>query len=135
MTAFEINFFYAWVGLPLLLTYSIYSGEIYMISDVFHIGDANHRFNFLLLLFLSGSLGIAITMTSLLVVTLCSPFTININGNIKNAFSSVLGFVIFDNEIPSLNVISGILIGFSGSCLYAYDELKSAIVSNKIKSL
>lgn len=122
VTAFEINFFYAWVGFPVLLTYSLYSGEFYQLTDVLSVENPTDRFNFLLLLFLSGSMGFAITMSVLLVVTLCTPFTINITGNIKNAISAVLGFILFDDIVASTTVVTGILIGFSGSCLYAYDE-------------
>eukprot|EP00347_Sterkiella_histriomuscorum_P021363 403334245 len=127
VSAFEINFFYAWVGLPLLTFYTIYTGEIYefttvMASEGAGIEDMNHKLNFFLLLVLSGSLGIVITMSTILVVTLCSPFMMNVNGNMKNAVSSVLGFMMFDEQIPSFNVVSGIIIGFAGSCLYAFDE-------------
>lgn len=131
MTAFEINFFYAWLGLPVFLAYSLYSGEFYHITDVFSIGDPSHRFNFLLLLFLSGSMGFAITMSTLLVVTLCTPFTINITGNIKNAISAFLGFIMFNDIEASKMVVTGILIGFSGSCLYAYDEFIATRKKNK----
>jgi len=67
-------------------------------------------------------MGFGITMTTLMVVMLCTPFTINITGNIKNAISAVLGFLLFDDIQASPIVLTGILVGFSGSCLYAYDE-------------
>lgn len=74
------------------------------------------------MIILSGSLGIAITMSTLWVVTLCTPFTLNVTGNIKNAISALLGFMLFDDITASPTVVTGILVGFSGSCLYAYDE-------------
>ncbi len=122
VTPIEINFFYAWLGLPVFLAYSIYSGELNELIEVLSIGDSTHRFNFLFFLGLSGSLGFMITMSTLLVVMLCTPFTINVTGNIKNAASVVLGFILFDDILPSSLVITGILVGFSGSTLYAYDE-------------
>ncbi len=123
VTAMEINFFYAWVGLPIFLIYSIYSGEIYQISDVLDIGDLNHRFNFLMFLLMSGSMGFVITMSTLLVVTICTPFMINITGNMKNGLSILLGFFIFDDTDISPTVIGGITIGFTGSLIFAYDEI------------
>lgn len=63
-----------------------------------------------------------ITMSTLMVVMLCTPFTINITGNIKNAISAFLGFILFDDIKASQMVLTGILVGFSGSCVYAYDE-------------
>lgn len=131
VTAFEINFYFAWVGLPILLAYTLYSGEIYLLSDILETGNPTDRFNFMLLVFLSGSLGIAITMSTLLVVTLCSPFALSITGNIKNAISAVFGFMIFDDQKTSPLIVSGILVGFSGSCLYAYDELMNIRAKSK----
>ncbi|CDW73393.1 udp-sugar transporter sqv-7-like [Stylonychia lemnae] len=133
VTTFEMNFFYAWVGLPLLTYYAVYTGEIKQLFDVLQIEDLTYRFNFLSLLILSGTLGITITLSTLLVVNLCSPFMLNINGNFKNILSAALGFVMFNDQKPTFLVVSGILVGFMGSCLYAYDELMQLRLKRKTK--
>ena len=128
-----MNFFYAWVGLPILFIYASYTGEINLIFQVLDIEDLTVKFNFILLLVLSGSLGITITLSTMLVVNLCSPFMLNVNGNFKNIIAAVLGFMIFDDQRPTFLVISGISVGFIGSCIYAYDELQDIRKRNQQK--
>lgn len=72
----------------------------------------------------SGILGVAITLSTLLVVTICSPLALNVSGNIKNAISAFISFLVFDDLMVSYTVISGISIGFMASCIQMYDELK-----------
>jgi len=75
-------------------------------------------------MFLSGRLGIGITLATLLVVTLGTPFSLNIVGNFKNAASTFLSFFVFDDLQPSTLNLTGIFIAFFGSLFYLYDEIK-----------
>lgn len=69
-------------------------------------------------------MGIAITLSTLLVATICSPFSLNVCGNIKNALSAAVSFTIFDDIRPSPLVMSGIGVGLAGSILQMRDELR-----------
>lgn len=75
----------------------------------------------------SGSFGIAITMTSLLTVTICGPLAVNISGTIKDVALTYVGFAFFDNVIASASVIVGLCFSFTGATFYSYDRYKSIL--------
>jgi hypothetical protein len=70
ITSFEINFYFALIGLPLMGYLTVSSGEIVKLQDALFGGqDSTQTF----LIFFSGISGILITMSSILTVTLCGP--------------------------------------------------------------
>jgi hypothetical protein len=95
LTAFEINFFFASIGLPLSLYLTIYQGDIMTLYEVFFTNNLSS--NLAPLVMLSGSFGICITITSLLTVTICGPLAINIAGTIKDVALTYAGFLFFDD--------------------------------------
>lgn len=82
-------------------------------------------------LLLSGVSGIGIILSSILVVNLCSPFMLSVNGNIKNSIAAFAGFLFFDDQAPTFNVLTGIFIGMAGSTIHAYDEITAKMRSMK----
>ena len=124
VTAFELNFYYAWIGLPIFLVACVAFDEIHLIWHGLAYSNPSDQFYFYFLMFLSGSLGIGITLTTLLVVTLGTAFSLNIVGNFKNALSTFLSFFVFDDLKPSLMNVSGISVALFGSLIYLYDEVK-----------
>lgn len=80
VTPFEINFFFAICGLPIVLAITLYTGEI---SQIF-MPDLK----FIALLLMSGVMGIVITCAVLMVCTICSPVAFNIAGNIFILFKA-----------------------------------------------
>ena len=121
VSPFEINAYYAYLSFPLYLGMAIGNGELLVLIEELMTSDKS--FQLAMLLLTSGILGIAITLSTLLVVVVCSPFSLNVSGNIKNALSAIISFFIFDDLIPSPQVLLGISIGFFGSCLHMRDEL------------
>ena len=75
----------------------------------------------------SGSFGIAITMTSLLTVTICGPLAVNISGTMKDVALTYAGFAFFENVQATNNVILGLIFSFSGAAAYSYDRYKSIL--------
>ena len=82
---------------------------------------------------ISGSFGIAITMTSLLTVTICGPLAVNISGTMKDVALTYAGFVFFENVTASPSVITGLVFSFSGAAAYSYDRYLSLTTSSSDK--
>ena len=120
VTAFEINFYFALVGLPVTLYITQRTGEIYLLQDVLMIEDFNHKISFLISLLLSGVMGIIITCSALMVVTLCNPVANNITGNLKDVILTYIGFICFDDAILSATVALGLMFSFLGAANYVH---------------
>ena len=60
---------------------TVATGEISQLGDIYKIEDIAYRNEFLMMMLASGIMGIVITMSMLLTVTLCSPIAVNITGN------------------------------------------------------
>ena len=80
-------------------------------------------------------MGIVITCATLIVCTICSPVTSNINGNIslskylslgnlKDVVLTYIGFVFFDDASFTLMVGFGLLLSFLGAGKFVYDSYK-----------
>lgn len=78
----EVNFFFAVLGLPLFYIVTTYTGEIKLLTDIMEIKDEAVKIQHLLYIIISGVSGIVITLSLLMVCTICSPIAINITGKI-----------------------------------------------------
>ena len=121
VTAFEINFFFACMGLPLMLAITLMNGDIYVLYDVF-LNESTRNESLGALILISGANGILITMTSLLTVTVCGPLAVNISGTIKDVALTYAGFVFFENVVANGSVVTGLLFSFGGATFYSYDR-------------
>ena len=117
----EINFYFAFCGLPLVLFVTLYTGEIHSLTDILEIQDNTHRFWFITYITISGIMGIVITLSILLVCTLCTPVAVNITGTIKDVALTYVGFMFFKDVVMSFNVFAGLGLSFLGASIYALD--------------
>lgn len=124
VTAFEINFFFACIGLPLMYGITSTNGDIQVLYDIFFNEETRNPM-LAAQIMISGSFGIAITMTSLLTVTICGPLAVNISGTMKDVALTYAGFAFFDNVHASNSVILGLIFSFSGAATYSYDRYKN----------
>lgn len=119
ITPFEINFFFALIGLPVSATVSYFQGEIYTLYYVL-FNPATVEFNFAALVWISGLSGIFITVATILTVTICGPSSLNAAGIIKDVGLTYVGFVLFEDAKATTNVLTGLLFSFCGALYFAY---------------
>ena len=113
---FEINFFFACLGLPLMTALCSYYGELGLLQEALAFDEARPGLNYMCLL--SGSFGILIMMTTILTVTLAGPIAINIAGILKDGVLTYAGFLFFDDIKATPSVMAGLGISFSGALSY-----------------
>jgi hypothetical protein len=118
----EINFYFAACGLPIMLFITIYTGEIYDFLEVLEISDFNHKVWFITYICISGVMGIAITLSVLIVCTLVSPIAFNVTGNLKDVALTYIGFIFFEDANLTFMVGVGLLLSFIGSGAYIIDR-------------
>lgn len=70
---------------------------------------------------LSGVLGILITLSVLMVVTVVSPIANNITGNMKDIVLTYVGFIFFDDATLTKTLATGLAISFAGAVMYPID--------------
>jgi len=96
ITPFEINFFFALLGLPICIFVTNYQGDAdYFFNLLFN--EKTYDINEIIAVFISGMGGILITIASLLVVTTCGPSALNISGTMKDVVLTYLGFILFND--------------------------------------
>ena len=95
LTSFDINFFFACLGLTLTLIYNcVITDEYKQLFDYY--GKENGDL-FLKMVLFSGSMGIVITLSILVVVAIGGPILVNIVGIIKDVALTYAGFILFDD--------------------------------------
>jgi len=67
-----------------------------------------------------------ITIFTLLTVTACGPFALNISGTTKDAVLTYLGFILFDDIMPTTMILIGITMSFCGAVTIIYINVKSS---------
>ena len=113
MTAFETNFYFALVGLPLSYYVVQHNGDIEQLHDIFMNPETKDSALATFIL-ISGCCGILITIFSTLTVTVCGPIAINIAGTLKDVGLTYAGFVFFEAE-ATRNTLIGIGLSFTGA--------------------
>ncbi|KAJ5077787.1 solute carrier family 35 [Anaeramoeba ignava] len=76
-------------------------------------------FSFILLILISTSLAFLLSFATVLQVKHTSPLTHMIVGSLKGSLQTVLGALLFGNEVSLLNAI-GVILCIGGSFIYAY---------------
>eukprot|EP00347_Sterkiella_histriomuscorum_P007637 403348152 len=131
---FEINFFFACCGLPLALIYTYQTGEIHQLTDIIEKSDTETSIWFISYVIISGVMGIVITMSVLMVVTINGPIWQNIVGNSKDIILTFVGFVFFEDAKLTLMMGTGLTLSFMGAAVYVWDQLyKSRLALQKQK--
>ena len=119
---FEINFYFACIGLP-IMTFLIWrKGDYQQLLEIF-ITYKTPNVGLQSFLFFSGIGGFLITMNILLVVTLCGPIYINIAGTSKDVVLSFLGVAIFQDQELSLKFFVGLALSFLGVSYFTYAKM------------
>eukprot|EP01120_Amphizonella_sp_Union-15-10_P011742 TRINITY_DN505_c0_g1_i2.p1 TRINITY_DN505_c0_g1~~TRINITY_DN505_c0_g1_i2.p1 ORF type:complete len:339 (-),score=30.24 TRINITY_DN505_c0_g1_i2:17-1033(-) len=104
-----------------LLPFVLFSGEIEQIRNMEPISN-----NTLMMILVSGLFGFAINIALFMQIRYTSPLTNSISGTVKACVQTILGYLIFKNEISPLNGF-GILLVILGSAWYSmirYKEMK-----------
>ena len=124
VNAFEINFFFSLIGLPLMLGVVTSTGDISALYQViFEPADDAEGLRFMLLV--SGCFGFVITMSILLTITLCGPIALNISGTLKDVVLTALGFFFFPNDVQvSTSLFIGLTLSFTGATYFSYNKYK-----------
>jgi hypothetical protein len=117
VAAFEINFFFACIGFPLMLSLCILQNELPDLTRVY-FDPAPEDKGLPLMILLSGCFGIVITMTSILTVTTGGPLAINIAGILKDVGLTYAGFLFFDDVKATISVLIGLALSFSGALVF-----------------
>lgn len=98
-----------------------YTGEIHQLTEVIDKSDSVTAFWFVSYVVLSGVLGIVITMSVLMVVTINGPIWQNIVGNSKDIILTFVGFMFFDDANLTFMMAFGLTMSFAGAALYVLD--------------
>ena len=122
ITPFEINFFFALIGIPISACLVYNEGEIMTLYDVL-LNPTTRNPNLATLVLLSGFSGILITLSSILTVTICGPIAINIAGIIKDVGLSYIGFAFFDDAKATPLVLTGLAFSFTGAISMAFENI------------
>ncbi|XP_011081547.1 putative UDP-sugar transporter DDB_G0278631 [Sesamum indicum] len=104
---------------PILLISTIFRGDLERIKNFPYLTSPG----FLVVLLLSCILAFFLNYSIFLNTTLNSALTQTICGNLKDFFTVALGWIIFGGLPFDLLNVTGQLIGFIGSAMYAYYKL------------
>ena len=122
MSAFEINFFFSLIGLPLMLIVTTATGDINTLHQVF-FEPAEGMYGLRAMLMVSGCFGFIITMNILLTITLCGPIGMNIAGTMKDVALTGAGILFFpDDIILSASLFVGLGFSFTGASYFSYNK-------------
>jgi hypothetical protein len=129
VNAFDLNFFFALIGLPLAYAITSQNGEFTELMHLLTVGpkEANPDASLSIVscLLISGSFGILITMTALLCVTINGPISMNITGIFKDVGLTFAGFLFFsDTKLTPMNAAGmGLsLLGAVYFCVKKYQD-------------
>jgi hypothetical protein len=120
--AFDLNFYFALIGLPLAFCITYHTGEFIQLQDIF-FGDQDGKaadYDMVSYILISGSFGILITMTALLCVTINGPISMNITGIFKDVGLTYAGFLFFkDTKVTPSNFL-GMSLSMFGASYYCW---------------
>ena len=69
---------------------------------------------------ISGCFGILISLSSLLMTTVCGPLALNVVGTLKDVLLTYAGFIIFGGIKATPQVILGLALSFIGASYLVY---------------
>lgn len=133
VNAFDLNFYFALIGLPLSLAITSHTGEFAELTNMLMNGSGKQdddSAGMVTCILISGTFGILITMTALLCVTINGPISMNITGIFKDVGLTFAGFLFFSDTkltVPSAIGMSISLLGAMYFCYMKYlDSIKQA---------
>jgi len=134
VNAFDLNFYFALIGLPLAYAITTQTGEFDTLFNILTGAEVNGKVadpNMVTYILISGSFGILITMTALLCVTINGPISMNITGIFKDVGLTFAGFLFFsDAKVTPSNLI-GMSLSFVGAAYFCYHRYQASIKPNE----
>ena len=99
-----------------------YTGEIFEFQTTFERLDHVQSIWFVVYILISGVMGIVITLSVLMLITINGPISQSIVGNMKDVVLTWIGFMFFDDATLTSLVFCGLALSFLGAALYAFDQ-------------
>jgi len=113
LSSFDINFFFACVGLFVTLIYNcLVTSDYQQLSENYFTENGN---TFALMLGGSGAAGIVLTLSVLSVCATGGPIMVNVTGTIKDVFLTYVGFAFFNDTKVTESVLLGLTLSFAGA--------------------
>lgn len=126
--SFGLLYYNSMLALPMTLTLALVTNEFGGVIEYLQSTSTG----FILALSTSSCLGVVLTYAMFLCTTVNSPVATSVTGNIKDLFSTTLGFVMFHEAKMTINLFWGLLISFTGSYVYSYLKLvQKGVVQNR----
>eukprot|EP00742_Colponemidia_sp_Colp-10_P012122 GILJ01013564.1.p1 GENE.GILJ01013564.1~~GILJ01013564.1.p1 ORF type:complete len:317 (+),score=30.27 GILJ01013564.1:25-951(+) len=116
LNSFGLLFYNGVNALPMTLLLSILLDEPTGIATYPYLYDPQ----FICLVLLASMTGVVLQYAIFLCSTVNSPLATSITGNLKDIFSSILGFLISSDVQPTLMLVMGIFTSLSGAGYYSY---------------
>lgn len=133
VAAFEINFYFACLGLPIMLFLTLNKGDFWDLYGIFTASDP--QVGLIVLLLVSGSFGFIITMNVLLMVIVCGPIALNVTGTCKDLMLTFVGIAIFNDQKITPSFIVGISLSFTGAGIFTYQKVSAIQEKNRQDAL
>ena len=138
LNVFDLNFFYAVIGLPFSYIVTSYNGEFAKIYSVLSGGEFLGSMpppKMKMYMIISGGLGIWINMFALLCVTINGPISINLTSVFKDFGLTYVGYLIFSDDKVTPAGLLGIALSFFGASYYLWTKYveSEAAKAKKVK--
>lgn len=120
---FDINFYFALLGLPVCFAVTYTAGEFADLQSIVTAGKFHGKAidsSMTYYIIVSGFCGILINMFTLLCVTVNGPISSNITGIFKDVGLTVLGFAFFKDAKATPQILLGISLSFIGATYYVW---------------
>ena len=124
--SFELNFFIAFISLPLLAIWVSSDGSLDAMAAT-DVSDSGFVFWF----FMSSVSGILITVSSIMVNVICSPIAYNVTGILKDVVLTALGFLCFSDVELTQPLALGLVLSFTGAGIYSYNGYQKQLEGKK----
>jgi len=110
-------------ALPITLLGATLLGEWSYTMTFEHV----HDISFWISVVIASFAGVFITYIVFLCTTVNGPLVTSITGNAKDILQTVLGALLFNDFIPTVKNVSGILVSFLGAGLFSYLKLQDSL--------
>lgn len=137
VNAFDLNFYFALIGLPLAALITSQTGELSELSGIIFgntfKGEVLPDTTMITNIMISGSFGILITMTALLCVTINGPISMNITGIFKDVGLTFAGFFFFSDAKVTPSNMFGMSLSLFGASYFCYMKYLDSVKASQEK--
>lgn len=133
---FDINFYFALIGLPVCFAFTWSNGEfndLYSILTGGQFKGTTPDSSMMTYIIVSGFCGIMINMFTLLCVTVNGPISTNITGIFKDVGLTVVGFIFFSDAKATWAILLGISLSFIGATYYVWNKYQASKRKEQMK--